>query len=178
MQNSVALAHTSGVQLFRDEQFHRWTMIKAPCWSQAVRTGWSISKPNVVQEDQNLAFVFYGRPWFLLLSFYLFSSPNLSRPRLDVYHTSTHDVALVWIWDAGLKCAARGSLEMQDAKNLHFGTIAQLCRALSSQLRHVLTIGKKLLKQQYLLQISSQYGELQPTNGWDRFTSLGHPSKF
>jgi len=34
--------------------------------------------------------------WFL--SFYLFlSSPNLSGSRLDVYHTSTHDVALVRI---------------------------------------------------------------------------------
>ena len=37
---------------------------------------------------------------------------------------------------------------------------------------------KKLVKQQYLLQMSSQYGELPPHNGWDRFTSLGHPSKF
>ena len=31
------------------------------------------------------------------------------------------------------------------AKNRHLGTIAQLCRAISLQLRHVLTIGKKLL---------------------------------
>jgi len=30
--------------------------------------------------------------WFLL-----FSSPNLSRRRLDVYHTSTHGVALMRI---------------------------------------------------------------------------------
>jgi len=30
-------------------------------------------------------------------------------------------------------------------KNRHFGTIAQLCRAVSSQLRHISTIGKKLL---------------------------------
>jgi len=37
-------------------------------------------------------------PWFLLSSFYLFiSSPNLSRRRLDVCHTSTHGVALVRI---------------------------------------------------------------------------------
>jgi len=35
--------------------------------------------------------------------------------------------------------------EIQEAKNRHFGTIAQLCRAVSSQLRHVSTIGKKLL---------------------------------
>jgi len=27
--------------------------------------------------------------------------------------------------NAGLKCAARGSLEIQDAKYRHFGTIAQ-----------------------------------------------------
>ena len=33
--------------------------------------------------------------WFVLLSF--FSSPNLSRRRLDVYHTSAHGVALVRI---------------------------------------------------------------------------------
>jgi len=31
------------------------------------------------------------------------------------------------------------------AKNRHLGTIRQLCRATSSQLRHVSTIGKKLL---------------------------------
>ena len=32
--------------------------------------------------------------WFLSSVFFLFS-PNLSGRRLDVYHTSTHDVALV-----------------------------------------------------------------------------------
>ena len=31
------------------------------------------------------------------------------------------------------------------AKNRHLGTIPQLCRAISSQLRHISTIGKKLL---------------------------------
>ena len=39
--------------------------------------------------------------WFLssvYLSFYLFSSPNLSGHRLDVYHTSTHGVARVRIY--------------------------------------------------------------------------------
>jgi len=56
--------------------------------------------------------------WFLL-SF--FSLPNLSRHRLDVCHTFTHGVGLsnktlAQISDAGLKRAARGSLEMQDAK--------------------------------------------------------------
>jgi len=37
-----------------------------------------------------------------------------------------------------------------DAKNRHLRTIAQVCRAMSSQLSHVSTIGKKLVKQQYL----------------------------
>jgi len=46
----------------------------------------------------------------------VFCSPNLSDRRLDVYHTSRHDVALVRIYNAGLKCAARGSLQMQDPK--------------------------------------------------------------
>jgi len=58
------------------------------------------------------------------------------------------------------------------------GTIAQLCRAISSQLRHILTIGKKLVKQQYVVHMSPQYGELRPTNGWDRSGSLRHPCKF
>jgi len=83
---------------------------------------------------------------YLLSSSFFFSSPNLSGRRLDVYHTSTHGVALVRIWNARLKCAARGSLKTQDAKNRHFGTIAQLCRAVSSQLKRISTTGKKLAK--------------------------------
>jgi len=51
------------------------------------------------------------------------------------------------------------------AKNCHMGTIAQLCQAISSQLRHVSTIGKKLVKQKYVLHMSPQYGELRPTSG-------------
>jgi len=46
------------------------------------------------------------------------------------------------VQNAGLKCTARGSLQMQDAKTRRQGTIAQLCRAISSQLRHISIIGK------------------------------------
>jgi len=65
---------------------------------------------------------------FFYLSFrYLFSSPNLNRRRLDVYHTSSHGVALVRIWDAGLKRAARGSLKNTGCKISpkirHLGTL-------------------------------------------------------
>jgi len=35
--------------------------------------------------------------WFLLYLIFFISSPNLSRRRLDVYHTSTRGVALVRI---------------------------------------------------------------------------------
>jgi len=59
---------------------------------------------------QTIIFLPYG------YSFLLFSSPNLSRRRLGVCHTSTSGVALVRISDAGLKPAARGSLKTQDAK--------------------------------------------------------------
>jgi len=46
--------------------------------------------------DRHMA---YGRPLYFhhVSSFLLFSSPNLSGRRLDVYHTSTHGVALVRI---------------------------------------------------------------------------------
>jgi len=60
--------------------------------------------------------------WFLLISF--FSSPNLSRRCTRLAENTGHKKV---------------------AKNRHLGTIAQLCRAISSQLRHVSTIGKNLL---------------------------------
>ena len=37
---------------------------------------------------------------------------------------------------------------------------------------------KKLVKQQYLLHMTLQCGELWHTSGWDHFVSLGHPCKF
>jgi len=50
-----------------------------------------------------------------VVSSFLFS-PILVCHRLDVYHTSTHDVALAQIYNAGMKCAARSSLKIQDEK--------------------------------------------------------------
>jgi len=85
---------------------------------------------------------------------FFFSSPNLSGCRSVVYYTSTHGVALVRIYNAGVKCAAHGSLEIQDAKNRHFGTVAQFCRAISSEQRHDRQSEKKFVKHQYLLHMS------------------------
>jgi len=115
--------------------------------------------------------------WFLSSSSSIFfSSPNLSGRRLDVCHTSAHGVALVHISNACLKCAARGSLEIRDTKNRHFGTIAHLSGCIFATRAHI-DNRKKLVKQQYLSQMSLQYGELRPTCGWDLLASLGHPCK-
>jgi len=56
----------------------------------------------------------WALPHTLVLSIF-FSSPNISRRRLDVCHTSTYGVALVRIY-AGLKLAARGLLKIQNTK--------------------------------------------------------------
>jgi len=66
----------------------------------------------------------------------------------------------------------------KSSKICHLGTIAQLRRAISLQLRHVSTIGKKLLSSNISYTCPPQYGELWPTSSWDRSHSLGHPSKF
>ena len=63
-------------------------------------------------------------------------------------------------------------------KNRHLGTIAQLCWAISSQLRHVSIIGKELVKQQTSSTCPHNMVNLRPTNCWHRLTSLGHPCKF
>jgi len=44
-----------------------------------------------------MAALLYFSLWFCLLSSYLFSSSNFSCRRVDVYHTSTHGLALVRI---------------------------------------------------------------------------------
>jgi len=67
---------------------------------------------------------------------------------MDVYYSSTHDVALV---RANLGCRseicctrpAGNKGRENDEKNRHIGTIAPLCWAVSSHLWHISTIGKK-----------------------------------
>jgi len=80
-------------------------------------------------------------------SFFFYSSPNLSRRKigcLPYFHT--------WCGlSANLRCRsetcstrlAENTGRKKVAKNRHLGTITHLCRAISSQLRHVSTIGKK-----------------------------------
>jgi len=67
-------------------------------------------------------------------------------------------------------CATRlaeNAVPKKVAKNRHLGTIAQLCQAT----RYIFATNaridnrKKLVKQQYVLQMSPQYGEHRLTNG-------------
>jgi len=95
------------------------------------------------------AIIFLPCGFFNLLTFF-FSSPNSSRRRLDVCHTSAHDVSLVRIYDAGLKRAARGSLEMQDAKSRQKSPSGHHCTHLSGYIfatKACIDNLKKLVKQ-------------------------------
>jgi len=58
------------------------------------------------------------------------------------------------------------------------GTIAQLCRVIPSQLRHVSTIRKKHVKQQYLIHMFSKYVELQPVTAEIGSGVWGTPANF
>jgi len=116
----------------------------------------------------------------VLFLFFFFPLPNLSGRRLHVYHISTRGVALVRISNAGLICAAHGSLQMQDLKSRqkfaiwapsHSFVGLYLCNWDTYQQSEI-----KLVKQQCLPHMSSQYRELWPTGGWDLLASLGHPS--
>jgi len=91
----------------------------------------------------------YFSLWFLssiyLLSFFI--------PRLISAVADWMSTILIWCGlSANLECRsemcctrlAGNTGRKNDAKNRHLGTIAQLCRAISSQLRHISTIEKKL----------------------------------
>jgi len=92
--------------------------------------------------------------WFLLSpSSFCVSSPILSSGRLALPMWSAillHMMrpTLRRIYNAGLKCGARGSRKIgtqKSQKMCHLRTIAQICRAVSSQINHASTIGKKNL---------------------------------
>ena len=91
--------------------------------------------------------------WFLsifyLLSFFI--------PRLISAAADWMSIPYFHTWcgpSANLECRseicctrlAGNTGRKNDAKNRHLRTIAQLCQAMSSQLRQVSTIGKKLVK--------------------------------
>jgi len=128
----------------------------------------------------------YGRPaqqmrtlyFAVVVTYFLFSSPILSGRRLHVYHA----------W-----CGLSANLECMSENVLHAArwkySTQKLRKKLPSAHHRTSLLGyifvtkahidnrKKSIKQQYLLHMAPQYGERRP-NGWDRFGSMGHPSKF
>ena len=85
-------------------------------------------------------------PWFPSFFCLFYSLPNLSDRRLDVCHTCCGpSVNLECRSEMRCTWLAGNAGPKKSPKICHLGTIAQLCRAISSQLRHVLTIGKNLL---------------------------------
>jgi len=71
--------------------------------------------------------------------------------------------------------AARWKCRTQKSPKIrHLGTITQLCRAISSQLSHVSTIGKNLLNSN-ISHASLQYGPLAAEIGWRVW---GNPANF
>jgi len=108
----------------------------------------------------------------------LFSSPNLSGRRLDVYHTTTHGVALVQlrtqVWN--VLCAACWKYRTQKiAKKSPSGHHPTTLSGYIFATKACIDNRKKILKQQYLLHMSPPYGELRPTSGWDLSLVLGTP---
>jgi len=71
----------------------------------------------------------------------------------------------------------RGSVEMHDPKTRRLGIIAQLCPAISSQLRHVSTIEKKCQAAISPPRVPTMWWTW-PTSRWDLLASLGHPCTF
>jgi len=70
--------------------------------------------------------------------------------------------------DAGLKCAARGSLQIRDAKKSPKMAIWAPSHTLSGYIFATtarIDNRKKTVKQQYLPYMFPQYGELRPTSG-------------
>jgi len=107
--------------------------------------------------------------FFLLLSFchsFFFSWPNLSHRSLDVYHTSTHSVALVHARLKRAALSARSKCRTQKiAKNSPSAHHRTIFSGYIFATKARVDNRKKLVRQQYLLHMSSQYGELRPTNG-------------
>jgi len=92
-------------------------------------------------KDEYIIFLPCG---FFLLPSSFFTSPNLNRRRLAVCHTSIHSgVALRCRSETCCTRLADNTGHKNSPKNRHLGTVEQVCRAISSQLRHISTIGKK-----------------------------------
>ena len=111
--------------------------------------------------------------WFLLSSFFLAYSRPSEIGCLPYFHSWCGLSAnLGFRSEACCTQLAEKCRRKISPKIRHLSIIAQLCQAISSQLRHVSTIGKNI-KQKYLPHMSLQYGELRPSSGLDRLRVWG-----
>jgi len=114
--------------------------------------------------------------WYLLSIFYLlFLSPNLSRRKLDVLPHMVWPWCEFWmqVWNV-LRVWLAGNAGPKKWPSGHHGTT--LSGYIFATKAHI-DNRKKIVRKQCLPDVSSQYGELRPTSGWD-LASLGHPCKF
>jgi len=81
------------------------------------------------------------------------------------------------VWNV-LRAACCKCRTQKVAKNRHLGTVAQICQAISSQLRHVSTIGKKLVKQQCLPHMPHNMVNFDPLVAEICWRVLGTPANF
>ena len=117
--------------------------------------------------------------WFLTSSFFFF--PRLISPVADWMSTILLHMALL---SANLGCRSETCCmrlaENTGRKNRQKIAICAPSHNFMGQFTTKSRIDnrEKLVKQQYRFHMCSQYGELWPTSGWDRFGCLEHPSKF
>jgi len=116
-----------------------------------------------------------------LFFFFLFSSPNLSRRRLDVCHHAWRGLRANSECRSEMCCTrfAGNAGPEKSPKIRHLGTIAQFCRAISSQLRHLSSIGKNPLNSNTSFTCPynmANFGPLTAEIGLP--CSLGHSCKF
>jgi len=118
--------------------------------------------------------------WFL--SFFFF--PRLiSAAAAWMSATLRH---MMWPYSANFECRSEMCCKRlagntgckNDAKNRHLSTIAQLCRAISSQLRHASTIGKKLLSSNISSRCPHSMVNFGPITAEIDWRVLGTPSYF
>ena len=110
-----------------------------------------------------ICIIFSSCGFFFFLFFFLAYSQWLQIGCIPYFHTwcglsanleCRSEMCCKWLADnTGCK---------KSPKIRHLGTITQLCQAVSSQLRHVLTIRKKLVKQQYLLHVPNNVAIFGP----------------
>jgi len=138
---------------------------------------WQITVDECVCYGRSIgqAIIFCSSGFFSLSFFVFFSlaySQRLQIGCLPYYHT--------WCGlSANLECRSvmccTGLTENTGRKNSPSGHHRTTLLGYIFATKACIDNWKKLVKQQYLLHMSSQYGELRPTNGWDQLASLGHP---